>query len=78
MKANRPLLEKIARRTGGRIVEIDGLEDFARSLPHQKVPVMDSWVRPLWDLPGILPTACLFVLTCFVAEWALRRWKGMP
>ena len=78
VKANRPLLEKIARRTGGRIVEIDGLEDFARSLPHQKVPVMDSWVRPLWDLPGILPTACLFVLTCFVAEWALRRWKGMP
>ncbi|MBN1507179.1 MAG: hypothetical protein JW955_10060 [Sedimentisphaerales bacterium] len=78
VKVNRPLLEKIARRTGGRIVEIDGLEDFARGLPRQEVPVMDSWVRPLWDLPGVLPAACLFVLTCFLLEWALRRWKGMP
>jgi len=78
VRANRPLLEKIARRTGGRIVELDELEDFARNLPHQKVPVMDAWVKPLWDLPGILPAVCLFVLTCFATEWALRRWKGLP
>jgi len=78
VKANRPLLEKIARHTGGRIVEIDELEDFARNLPRQKAPVMEVWVKPLWDLPGILPAVCLFILSCFAAEWALRRWKGMP
>ena len=78
VRANRPLLEKIARRTGGRIVQVDELEDFARDLPHQKVPVTDVWVKPLWDLPGILPAVCLFILTCFAAEWAIRRWKGLP
>jgi len=78
IKANRPLLEKIARHTGGRIVKMDELEDFARGLPHQEVPVMEVWIKPLWDLPGVLPAVCLFVLSCFAAEWALRRWKGLP
>ncbi len=78
VKTNGPLLAKIARRTGGRMVKIDELENFARNLPRQKVPVMDVWVKPLWDLPGILPAVCLFILTCFAAEWAIRRWKGLP
>ncbi len=78
IKANRPLLEQIARQTGGRVVEIDELEDFARNLPNREVPVTTVWVRPLWDLPGILPAVFLLLLVCFVGEWALRRWKGMP
>ena len=78
VKVNRPLLEKIARGTGGRIVEAARLEDFARSLPRQKAPVMEVWTKPLWDLPGIMPTAALLVLMCLAAEWAIRRWKGLP
>jgi uncharacterized membrane protein len=78
VKTNRPLLEEIARRTGGRIVEIDGLDEFARSLPRRDVPITEVWTRPLWDLPGVLPAIFLLVLACFIAEWALRRWKGMP
>ncbi len=78
VRTNRPLLEKIARRTGGRIVQAAELEDFARKLPRQNVRVTDIWVKPLWDLPGILPAICLLVLTCLAAEWALRRWKGLP
>ena len=78
VKANRPLLEEIARRTGGRVVEIDGLDEFARRLPRRDVPIMEAWTRPLWDLPGVLPTVFLFVLACFVAEWAIRRWRGLP
>ncbi|UCG58662.1 MAG: hypothetical protein JSU70_03940 [Phycisphaerales bacterium] len=78
IKTNRPLLERIARQTGGRLIELGELDDFARSLPSSDVPVTAVWVRPLWDLPGLLPAIFLFVLTCLVAEWALRRWKGMP
>lgn len=78
IRTNRPLLEKIASRTGGRVVELEGLESFARSLPGLKAPVMDTWIRPLWDVRGILPAVFLFVLMCFISEWALRRWKGMP
>jgi len=78
IRTNRPLLEKIAQQTGGRVVELDALDSFARSLPSLNAPVMDTWIRPLWDLRGILPAVFLFVLICFVGEWALRRWKGMP
>ena len=78
IRTNRPLLERIASQTGGRVVELDGLESFARSLPGLNAPVMDTWIRPLWDLQGILPTVFVFILICLVGEWALRRWKGMP
>jgi hypothetical protein len=78
IRTNRPLLERIASQTGGQIVELDALDSFARSLPSLNAPVMDTWIRPLWDLQGILPAVFLFVLICFVGEWALRRWKGMP
>jgi hypothetical protein len=78
IRVNRPLLEKIARQTGGRVVELDELDKFARALPQRDAPISDVWVRPLWDLPGVLPAMFLLALSCFVAEWALRRWKGLP
>jgi uncharacterized membrane protein len=78
VKTNRPLLERIARQTGGRLVEAGELDRFARGLPRRAVPIAETWVRPLWDLPGIQPAIFLFALSCFIAEWALRRWKGMP
>jgi hypothetical protein len=78
IRTNRPLLERIAGQTGGRVVELGELESFARSLPSLNAPVMDTWIRPLWDLRGIMPAVFLFVLMCFIGEWALRRWKGMP
>ncbi len=78
VKTNRPLLERIARQTGGRIVEAGALDKFAGDLPRREAPISETWVRPLWDLPGIQPAIFLFALACFIAEWALRRWKGMP
>jgi len=78
IRANRALLEKIARQTGGRVVEPDELNKFARDLPQQNAPISEVWVRPLWDLPGVVPAVFLFSLACFIAEWALRRWKGLP
>ncbi|MHC4743546.1 MAG: glutamine amidotransferase [Planctomycetota bacterium] len=78
IKANRALLEKIARQTSGQLVEIDELGEFAERLPARNVPITTAWVKPLWDLPGVLPAVFAFVLLCFAGEWALRRWKGMP
>ena len=78
VKTNRPLLERIARQTGGRLVETGELDKFARGLSHRDAPISETWVRPLWDLPGTGPAIFLFALSCFIAEWALRRWKGMP
>jgi hypothetical protein len=35
---------------------------------------MESWSKPLWQEPVVF----LFALACFVAEWGIRRWKGLP
>ncbi len=78
IRTNRPLLEKIAQQTGAQVIELDALDNFVRNLPSRDAPITDTWIKPLWDLPGILPAIFLFVLTCFAGEWALRRWKGMP
>ncbi len=77
VRVDRAGLERIARQTGGRLIELDELDSFARALPHESVPVTEVWTLALWDLPGVAPLLLLFILACFVGEWALRRWKGM-
>ncbi|HVS52763.1 MAG TPA: glutamine amidotransferase [Opitutaceae bacterium] len=71
---NVPLLEEIARKTGGRIVAATDLEKFARELPQLRAPVMETWSYPAWHTPLMFA----FALACLLAEWGLRRWKGMP
>src|SRR5206468_6459398 len=39
---NVPLLESIARKTGGEIIAANRLDDFARGLPHRHAPMMES------------------------------------
>ncbi|MBI2925605.1 MAG: hypothetical protein HYY24_07870 [Verrucomicrobia bacterium] len=73
LKPNRALLEAIAKKTGGEILAADKLEEFANRLPNRKVPITEAWSFPLWHQPAVF----LFALLCFVAEWGLRRWKGM-
>jgi len=78
IKTNRPLLEIIARQTGGRIVELNEIDKFANSLPQESVPIMETWIRPLWDTRGLSLVIFIIILMCFTGEWALRRWKGLP
>jgi len=78
IRANHALMEDIARQTGGQVIESEELDQFARSLPSRQVPITEAWVRPLWDLPGVLPALFVLVLICMGLEWTLRRWRGMP
>ncbi len=71
---NVALLESIARKTGGEVIPANQLEPFARNLPRRHAPVMEAWTFPIWHTPAIFA----FALLCFVAEWGLRRWKGLP
>jgi uncharacterized membrane protein len=73
LKPNRALLEAIAKHTGGEVVALADLEKFVRRLPERHAPVMETWIDPLWHKPVVF----LLVLGCFVAEWGIRRWKGM-
>jgi len=74
LQPNIGLLEELARRTGGGLVSADDLAAFARRLPARTAPVMEPWTTPAWHTPAVFA----FALACFVAEWGLRRWKGMP
>jgi predicted RNA-binding Zn ribbon-like protein len=74
LQPNIGLLEELARRTGGGLVSADDLAAFARRLPARTAPVMEPWNTPAWHTPAVFA----FALACFVAEWGLRRWKGMP
>ncbi|HEY0968612.1 MAG TPA: glutamine amidotransferase [Opitutaceae bacterium] len=71
---NVALLEDLARRTGGEVIDADRLGEFVQSLPERKVPVMETWSYPLWHTPAMLA----FALACLLTEWGLRRWKGLP
>ncbi|MBL6763519.1 MAG: hypothetical protein ISQ14_01075 [Verrucomicrobiae bacterium] len=74
LQPNRPLLDQLARRTGGQVVQADALASFVGGLPNLQSPVMEAWTQPLWHTPLVFA----FALACFVAEWGLRRWRGMP
>ena len=67
-------LQELARKTGGEIIPSEKLEQFASSLEKRQAPVMEAWSYPVWHTPVLFA----FALLCFAAEWALRRWKGLP
>ncbi len=73
LKPNRALLEAIARQTGGEVIAPAKLDSFAANLPNRRAPITESWTLPLWHRSAVF----LFALACFIAEWGLRRWKGM-
>ncbi len=71
---NRELLEQLAERTGGEVVEAERLDEFVSELQNRPAPVMTTWTMPLWDQPYVF----LVVLGCLLGEWGLRRTKGLP
>ena len=73
LKPNRSLLEDIARKTGGELLAPNRLEEFVESLQQKKAPITETYSYPLWHKPFIF----LAALACFIAEWGLRRWKGL-
>lgn len=74
LQPNLQLLAAIAKRTGGEVVGPDQLGALGHRLPAAPAPVMESVVKPIWHTPWIFAVA----LACFLAEWGLRRTRGMP
>ena len=71
---NHALLESLARETGGEMIHESMLDGFATDLKSKPMPVMEAWTMPLWDQPIVF----LIVVACFVAEWGVRRRRGLP
>lgn len=74
LRPNRELLERLAEKTGGEVLEPDGLDDFVQSLPNRKVPITEQRINPVWHTWPVFVCA----LGLLITEWGLRRWKGLP
>lgn len=70
---NRRLLEEIAAKSGGEVVELDSLDAFVDGLNRRKAPITEPWIHPLWHQPAYF----LAIIACLASEWGLRRWQGL-
>ncbi len=66
---NRPLMERIAKWSGGRILSLDELPSLAKLLPKLTAPVTESHSEPLWHSPWLL----VLLVALLGTEWWLRR-----
>jgi hypothetical protein len=70
---NRPLLERIARETGGRFYTEDNLATLPEDLAVTGRGATIIEEKDLWDMPIVL----LLLLGFVCAEWLYRRGKGL-
>ncbi len=68
-----PLLERIARETGGRFYTPDQARHLPDDVPFTRAGVTVRDTLELWDMPILL----LALLTLVGAEWLLRRRRGL-
>lgn len=73
LAGNRPLLERLAKESGGEVLTLSGLDHFVATLPNRRIPQVETWSYPLWHQWSVLTVA----IACLVGEWGLRRWKGL-
>jgi uncharacterized membrane protein len=73
LAGNRGLLERLAKESGGEVIELNGLDGFVSSLPNRKIPHVETWSYPVWHQGSVLALAIILL----VGEWGLRRWKGL-
>lgn len=66
-------LKRLAERTGGEMVSLTDLEDFARRVSQRPAPLVQQVARPAWQNPLVL----VAILGCLCGEWGLRRWRGL-
>jgi hypothetical protein len=74
LEPDRALLETIATKTRGEVVDGDRLESFVSSLSARDAPITEPWISPLWHQPVYF----LIAIACLTAEWGLRRVNGLP
>jgi uncharacterized membrane protein len=70
---DRQLMQQLAERTGGEVIALSDLPRFVADLPNRRMPVTEPWIYPLWHQMWVF----LFAAACLIAEWGLRRWKGL-
>ena len=74
LEPNRQFLDSLAKRSGGEVLELDGLDAFVNGLEHREVPITETRSLPWWHRWTIFA----FAIGLLVGEWGIRRLKGLP
>lgn len=72
LEPDRALLERIAKDTGGRVIELGDLPSLPRLLQNLNVPIKQTVTDPLWHSPWVFA----LILALLAAEWIIRRRAG--
>ena len=68
-EADRPLLESLARETGGRVVRPADAAALVRSLPNRSIRTENPLRDPIWNSP----LALAILMSLLASEWIIRR-----
>ncbi len=68
-EADRPLLESLARETGGRVVRPADVAALVRSLPNRSIRTENPLRDPIWNSP----LALAILMSLLASEWIIRR-----
>lgn len=68
-EADRPLLEALARETGGRVVGPADAAALVRSLPNRSIRTENPLRDPIWNSP----LALAILMSLLASEWIIRR-----
>lgn len=71
---NHAFLEQVAGISGGRVVNIDDLDEFVDRLPESDAVLVEINSWPVWHQWWVFATA----VACFAGDWTLRRRRGLP
>ena len=74
VRINRSGLEDLATQTGGRVLELDEIEDLVSALPQSQAPLTEFWSWPVWHSWWVF----LIIVGCLTADWTMRRRGGLP
>ena len=68
-----PLLQRIAKETGGRYYPIGDVDRLADDAVYTSAGVTVREAKDLWDMPVVF----LLLAAVLSAEWGYRRWRGL-
>lgn len=68
-EADHALLARLSEETGGRVFEIDQLDELPRELPNRRVTLVQERFETLWDTP----LALIIVISLAATEWIGRK-----
>ena len=74
LSTNRPLLEELAKDSGGKVYTPEDVQELLDKLVNQSVPQTDYYEQRLWQWWVFLAA----VVSLLTVEWVVRKWSGLP